>query len=80
MRKKRSESTFDANSYKRSFSEEHYDRVYLYVPKGQKSALLGRAKSHHLSLNGFILALIRHYLENDELLRDAVRAVEARDC
>ena len=80
MRKRRSAAVFDANAYKKQFADDHYDRVYLYLPKGQKAVFLGRAKKHKLSLNSFIGALLNHYLHNDDLVIDAVEAVEARGC
>lgn len=80
MRKRRSTAVFNANAYKKEFADQHYDRVYLYLPKGQKAVFLGRAKKYKLSLNSFVGAILNHYLHNEGLEFQAVEAVEARGC
>ncbi len=45
--------------YKNDFSKEHYDRMNLSLPKGMKEVIKNLAKEKNLSLNAYILELVR---------------------
>lgn len=44
--------------YKNEFISNHYDRIYLVVPKGKKALMEEHAKSKNMSLNAYITSLI----------------------
>lgn len=46
-------------TYKNQFSKDHYDRMNLSVPKGMKQVINDLAAEKGLSLNGYILELVR---------------------
>lgn len=43
-----------AMSRQHKYQQEHYDRIYLQVPKGKKSVLLSLAADKGVSLNQYI--------------------------
>ncbi len=45
--------------YKNQFSKDHYDRMNLSVPKGMKQVIKDLAAEKNLSLNAYILELVR---------------------
>jgi hypothetical protein len=45
--------------YKNKFNKEHYERINISVPKGMKDVIKGLAHDKHLSLNAYILELVR---------------------
>lgn len=45
--------------YKNQFNREHYDRINIALPKGMKEAFKERAKSKGMSLNAYIVDLMR---------------------
>ena len=45
--------------YKNQHSKEHYDRINLSVPKGMKEVIKDLASEKNLSLNAYILELVR---------------------
>lgn len=53
-------------SYKNRYNSEHYDRIYLMLPKGEKERLKILAASQGISLNEYIIRQIRS--REDELL------------
>lgn len=50
-----------AQSYRRQFRDEHYDRVEILLPAGTKSDLDARAKASGVSRNQWILQAIDAY-------------------
>ena len=46
-------------SYKNQHNKDHYDRINLVLPKGQKSILMDFCKQMDVSLNEYIKLLIR---------------------
>lgn len=45
-------------AYKNKYNENHYDRVYLLIPKGEKARLKKLAAADGVSLNEYICKLI----------------------
>lgn len=50
----------------REFNKENYDRVVVFLPKGQKDDLKFHAKCMGESLNSFIKRAIQKQLEEDD--------------
>lgn len=46
------------------FNRENYDRLSVFVPKGEKEVLQEKAKAAGLSLNGFILKCLKKGVDN----------------
>lgn len=46
--------------YKNRYNADHYDRIVLMVPKGEKETLKQLAADQHKSLNEFLCGLILH--------------------
>ena len=49
----------NTTEYKRAFSEEHYARISVTIPKGQESAVKAHSKARGKSVNGLINDLLR---------------------
>lgn len=49
---------FNANKYKTEFANEHYDRLSVYIPKGEREAIKAYAAEHGQSLNAFVVDAI----------------------
>lgn len=49
---------FDQQKYKDDYNLEHYDRVTIRLPKGQKDELKALATKKGLSVNGYVAYLI----------------------
>lgn len=50
---------FNATKYKNDFQKQKYDRISLFVPKGQKQTIDAEAKKQgYKSLNAFIVDAI----------------------
>lgn len=47
-----------ANKYKNDFAKEAYDQLRVNVKKGQREKIQAFAKSHGMSINGYINKLI----------------------
>lgn len=47
------------SEYKNKFNEEHYDRIFLAVPKGMKQIIKDLAKDKGLSVNAYVQYLVR---------------------
>ena len=43
---------------KAKYNDKTYDRLYLYVPKGQKEIIKAKAEKKELSVNAYIIKLI----------------------
>lgn len=48
-----------------AYNREHYERISLFVPKGEKAELKRYAKEHGESLNGFINRAIKEEIGGD---------------
>lgn len=48
-----------STEYKNKFNDEHYDRIYLAVPKGMKEVFKRLASDKGMSLNAYIIDLVR---------------------
>lgn len=46
-----------------AYNREHYERISLFVPKGEKAGLKRYAKERGESLNGFINRAIREAMD-----------------
>ena len=49
----------NTTEYKRAFSEEHYARISVTIPKGQESAVKAHSKARGKSVNGLVNDLLR---------------------
>ena len=49
---------------KNRWNSKAYDRIALFVPKGQREKLKQIATDHGMSLNGFINTAIAEYLKS----------------
>lgn len=49
---------FNQNEYINRYIAEHYDRLYLQVPKGGKEIIRERAAQKGMSMNAYIWSLI----------------------
>lgn len=49
---------FDQQKYIDGYNREHYDKVTIRLPKGEKDTLKSLATEKGLSVNGYILYLI----------------------
>lgn len=57
-------TVFDSVKYKNDFQRDHYDRIALNVPKGQKEIIKAYASSVGKSVNTFIWECIQKGMEN----------------
>lgn len=48
-----------ATASKNRYNNKHYDRLYIMLPKGTKDQVKERAKAVGLSVNAYIVSLIR---------------------
>lgn len=48
---------------KNRWNAANYDRIALFVPKGEKDRLKAEAEARGMSLNGLINAAIQEYLK-----------------
>ena len=60
--------------YKNKFNAEHYERISLSVPKGIKQLIKNLAKENGLSVNAYLLELVR---KDQEHTFDAMQLSEA---
>ena len=60
-------------TYKNKFNESKYDRINLSVPKGFKEVIKGLASDKGLSVNGYLVDLIR---KDQEGLFDTMQIAE----
>lgn len=49
----------NTTEYKRAFSEEHYARISVTIPKQQENAVKAHSKARGKSVNGLVNDLIR---------------------
>lgn len=56
---------FNANKYRSDYQKEKYDRVVLYLPKGEKQEWQEAATEAGMSLNAFIVDSVAANTEND---------------
>lgn len=47
------------SEYKNKFNEEHYDRIFLAVPKGMKQIIKDLASEKGMSVNKYVQHLVR---------------------
>ena len=57
---------FDPVAYKDQFNEDHYDRVYVRIAKGEKIRLKIHAQTQGESLNEFINRAITEQIHRDK--------------
>ncbi len=51
-------------TYKNNYNKDHYDRINLVLPKGQKESLQSECRKMNLSINEYIRILIEDDLKN----------------
>lgn len=56
---------FDANVYLKNYAKEHYDRITIITPKGQKTDITKKAKDKGLSASQYILGAIKFYEDHE---------------
>lgn len=56
---------FDQARYIQDYKKEHYDNVFVRIPKGEKEALKSHADSKGESLNAFIYRAITEQIYRD---------------
>ena len=61
--------SFNSVEYRNQYAREHYDRIYLCMPKGTKELMLRRASELEYENKGkpSIAAYIYHLFQQDEL-------------
>ena len=59
--------------YKTKFNQEHYERIYLMVPKGMKQVIRDLASDKGMSVNAYIQHLVR---QDQEGLFDTMQIAE----
>ena len=59
-----------STNYKNKFIAEKYDRINLTVPKGFKEKISSRAASLDLSVNGYLLELVKNDLKSPVLRKN----------
>lgn len=62
---------FDQARYIQDYKKEHYDNVFVRIPKGEKEALKEHAESMGESLNAFIYRAI-----SEQIFRDLTQVSE----
>lgn len=56
---------FNQTQYQNNFNKEHYDRLNIQVPKGQKAVITEHYKAHGFkSLNEYVNYLIREDMKS----------------
>ncbi|MDO4392950.1 MAG: hypothetical protein Q4C80_00870 [Bacillota bacterium] len=55
----------DRKSYKQNFYREHYERIYMAVPKGMKQTIREQASAKGMSVNAYLLYLVRQDREGE---------------
>ena len=48
----------DRTAYKNQHCREHYDRIYLTIPKGEKERVRAAASALGMSVNEYLYALV----------------------
>lgn len=61
---------FDQSKYIQEYSKQHYERIAVSVPKGNKEILGALAKKKGMSMNALILTAIRGYYGIDLSRKD----------
>lgn len=61
---------FDVNKYNIQYMKDNYDRIAVFVPKGEKEKIQAYADSLGVSMNQLFVEAIRSCLGNEELLAD----------
>ena len=51
---------------KRKYNDKSYDRIGLFIPKGQKDAIKAHAESQGESVNAFVQRAIAEAMERDK--------------
>jgi len=59
-------SEFDSVKYRNTFAKENYDRISLFVNRGEKEYIRKFAKESNCSLNGFIVQAVYEKIERME--------------
>jgi len=59
---KNSKAKIKANN---KYTEKTYDRLSIYIPKGQKEVIKSHADKHNKSLNGYIVDAIEKQIKKD---------------
>lgn len=62
-RKKAENSTFDETAYKREYGKENYERVTIYLQKGERDIIKKYAKLRKTTVNALIINLIYQDIE-----------------
>ena len=56
---------FDYNAYNEKYKQEHYDRVHVRLPKGDKEKLKAYCAGRGESVNAFLSKLIHAAMNGD---------------
>ena len=54
---------FDQKKYINEYNSQHYDKVALRLPKGQREIVKAYASEKGMSLNSYLVALIKEDME-----------------
>lgn len=54
---------FDQKRYINEYNAQHYDKVILRLPKGQREIVKAYASEKGMSLNSYLVALIKEDME-----------------
>lgn len=63
-KEKTMEKKFDKVAYNNGFNSQHYDRINLIVPKGDRDKIRAYAESKGKSVNAYINDLIQEDMKN----------------
>ena len=56
---------FNQIKYQQQYNKEHYDRIEIVVPKGQKAIIRESAKAKGMSVSAYIGEAIKEKLERE---------------
>ena len=54
-------STFNQNTYINAYSKEHYDRVTILLPKGDKDKLKSAAEYDNMTVTQYVVTALKYY-------------------
>lgn len=54
----------NTTEYKNQHAKEHYDRINVFFPKGQREKLKQFATEHGMSLNELFKEAVKQYIES----------------
>ncbi len=60
-------SDFDSIKYSNNFNKEHYDRINLIMPKGEKEVIQQHAKASGQSVSEYIRQAVSERMEKETI-------------